>query len=277
MKRKIIIGVLVVVVVAVVVLVLVASNLDKIIKIGVEKGGTLVLGVPTTLQGVTVKVREGTVGLDGLKLGSPEGFSAPSMFELGHAHTTVDLGSLRTDEMVIHEVVIDKPEITLEFAGAKTNWGTVLAKLDSGPKEAEAKKESQKKVRVDRIVFSNGKVRFAGVPGAGSVPVPLPTLEITDLAPAEGGAQTVGGVLADVIRSLNKSLLDVARKSLSPEQLQKLGGAALGAVGSAAGSAADVGAAAGGAAAGAAKDVGSKATGLLRGVLSGGKDKNAGE
>jgi len=145
MKRKIVIAVVVVAVVVVVGLVLVAANLDKIIKIGVEKGGTLVLGVPTTLDRAIVSVREGTVGLEGLVLGSPEGFAEPSMFELAHAHTTVDIGSVRKDELVVHEVVIDGPKITLEFAGGTTNWGTVLAALESPPKDEEAKQKSQKK------------------------------------------------------------------------------------------------------------------------------------
>jgi len=295
MKRKIIIGVVVVAVVVVVGLVLVASNLDKIIKIGVEKGGTLVLGVPTTLEKATVSVREGTIGLDGLVLGSPEGFSEPSMFELGHAHATVDIGSLRKDELVVHEVVIDGPKITLEFAGGTTNWGTVLKGLESAPQDEEAKQKSQKKLRVDRIVFSNGKIRLVGGLLAAPVTVPLPTLEITDLAPADGTAQTVGGVLADVIRSLYKSILGAAKDVLPLEQIEKLGEEAFAAageaaaaakdaagsaasaaketVGGAAASAKDAGAAVGGAAADAAKDVSDKAKGLLRGVLPGKKDE----
>jgi len=284
MKRKIIIGLLVVAVLLVVGVVLLASNLDKIIKLGVEKGGTLVLGVPTTLESVTVKVGEGTVGLDGLKLGNPEGFGEPSMFTLGHAHTTVDLKSVRSDELVVHEIVIDKPQITLEFAGLKkTNWGTVLERLESEPKQEEAKQKSQKKLRVDRIVFSNGEVRIAGVPGVGAVPVKLPKLEITDLAPADGAAQTVGGVLADVIDSLYKSILVAAKDKLPLEQIQALGEEAFAAAGEAAAAAKDAaGEAAGaakdavGGAAGAAKEagaaVGDKAKGLIRGIVPGKKD-----
>ncbi|MCK4283864.1 MAG: hypothetical protein KAX44_06075 [Candidatus Brocadiae bacterium] len=269
MKRKMVIAAVAVAVVVVVGLVLVASNLDKIIKIGVEKGGTLVLGVPTTLEKATVAVREGTVGLDGLVLGSPEGFAEPSMFELAHAHTTVDIGSLRKEELVIHEVIIDGPKITLEFAGGTTNWGTVLERLEREPKDEEAKQKSQKKLRVDRIVFSNGKIRIAGFPVAGSATVPLPTLEITDLAPADGTSQTVGGVLADVIRSLYKSILAAATDVVPTEQIEKLGKEAFAAVGDATATAKEAGEAVGEA----AKDATEKAKGLLRGVLPGLKDE----
>jgi len=292
-KKKLLIAFVVVLVVIVAGGLLVYSNLDKIIKVGVEKGGTMVLGVSTTLEGATVDVPNGTVGLDGLLLGSPEGFSEPGMFKLGHAHTTVDLGSIRKDELIIREVVIDGPEITLEFDGTRTNWGTLLENLESEPKQEEARKKSQKSVRVDRIVFSNGKVRIAGVPAVGGATVPLPRLEITDLAPADGTVQTVGGVLADVVRSLYTSVVGAAGSVLPLEQVQALGqealavagqaaqaateaaGAAASAAKDAAGSAAEAAKDAGAAAAGAAKSAGDKATGLIRGVLPGGKDEPA--
>ncbi len=269
MKRKLLIAGGVVVVLLVVGVIMVASNLDKIIKLGVEKGGTLILGVPTQLDGVTVAVRKGTVGLDELVLGSPEGFSEPSMFELAHAHTTVDIGSLRGDEIVVHEVVIDGPKITLEFAGGTTNWGTVLNRLEGEPKEEEAKQKSQKKIRVERILFSNGKIRIAGIPLAGSATVPLPTLEITDLAPADGTPQTVGNVLADVIRSLYKAILTAAKDVVPTEQIEKLGKEVWSAAGDAGAAAKEAGAAVGEAASGAAKGAAEEAKGLLRGVLPG--------
>ena len=76
---------LVLVVIAVILLVL---NLGKVVKIGVEKGGSLVLDVPVTLDDASVSILKGSAGLDGLKLGSPEGFKAPEMFALGHARLT---------------------------------------------------------------------------------------------------------------------------------------------------------------------------------------------
>ncbi len=267
MKKKILIAVGVVAVLLVVVVILIASNLDRIVKLGVEEGGTLVLGVPTKLEGATVAVRNGTVGLDGLVIGSPEGFEEASMFELGHAHTTVDIGSLRGDEIVVKEVVIDGAEITLEFGEGTTNWGVLLKRLESEPKEEEAKQKSQKKLRIDRILFTNGKIRIAGIPLVGSATVPLPTLEITDLAPADGAPSTVGNVLADVVRSLYGSILTAAKDVVPLEQIEKLAGEA-GAVLRDAGTAVrDAGSKVGDAAGDAAKDIGDKAEGLLRGVF----------
>ena len=265
MKGKIIIAAAVVVVLLLVAVVVATSNLGKIVKFGVEKGGTLVLGVPTQLERATVSVRNGTVGLDGLTIGSPQGFKEPTMFELGRMQATVDIGSLRKEEIVVREVVIDGAKITLEFAGGKTNWGTVLKRLEGEPKDEEAKQESQKKIRIGRIVFSNGEVRIAGIPLAGSATVPLPTLEITDLASADGTPQTVGKVLANVIRSLHKAILAAAGDVLPVERLQTLRQEALSAVN-------DAGEAVREAAAGAAKDAAERAKGVLSGILPGRKE-----
>jgi len=273
MKKKILIVVGTVLVLLVGVVILVATNLDKIVKMGVEEGGTLVLGVPTQLEGATVTVRDGTVGLDGLVIGNPEGFKEPSMFELGHAHTSVDIGSLRSAEIVVREVVIDGAEITLEFGEGTTNWAVLLKRLESEPKDEEVKRKSQKQLRVDRILFTNGKIRIAGIPVAGSATIPLPTLEITDLAPADGTPSTVGNVLADVIRSLYASILTAATDVLPVEQIEKLAEEAGAVLSDAAGAVKDAGSAIEDAAGDAAKDIGDKAGGILDGVFGDKKEK----
>ena len=112
--KKLLKVIVVLVVLAAIVGVVVIINLDRIVKVGVEKGGSLILGVPVRVDNVSVSLTGGSIGLDGLTLGSPEGFSAKEMFKLGHAHVDVDLWSLRTEEMVVHEVVVDGAEITFE-------------------------------------------------------------------------------------------------------------------------------------------------------------------
>ena len=62
------------VVLLVVALVFIAHNMGRIVKVGVERGGSLVLGVSTSLDSASVSLLGGTAGLDGLTLGSPEGF-----------------------------------------------------------------------------------------------------------------------------------------------------------------------------------------------------------
>ncbi len=222
--RKLLLIAAVAVVVLIVVAVVVVLNLGRLIEAGVERGGRLVLGVETELDDASASLLGGSVGLDGLTIGSPEGFEAPAMFELGHAHAKVDLGSLRSDEIVIHEVVVDGAQVTLELAGGKTNWGVLMDRLEREPTREEQKKASQRKLRVERIVFTNGKVKIAGIPVAATAGVPLPGLTITDLRTGEGKAATARTVLAQVVRQLREAVLAAAGDVIPAGEIRKLGG-----------------------------------------------------
>jgi uncharacterized protein involved in outer membrane biogenesis len=307
MKRKILIALLVLVVIAVVAIVLVLANLGRIVRTGVQKGGTAVLGVPVTLDDAAVSVLGGYLGLDGLQIGSPAGFKAQSMFALDHAHVDVKLGSIRSDEIVVNEIVIDGADVTLEFSGRRTNWGTLMAGLESEAKEAPAPAEEKaggKKVTIGRILFTNGKVSIAGIPLAGKASVPLPRLELTDVGKGKdepAGPTDIRKALRDTISALYVAVVKAAGDLLPAEQLRAVADEAVGVLGEAgaaavsnavkaagaAGQAArDTAAAAGGAAKGAAgaargaagaageaaAGAAEKAKGVLKGVLGGGED-----
>jgi len=233
-------------------------NLDRLVKAGVEKGGSLILGVPTGLDSASVSVLGGTVGLDGLTLGSPEGFDAPEMFGLDHAHVSVDLGSLRSEEMVVHEVVIDGAEFTLEFSGTKTNWGALMAQLEKEPTEEQEKRKSERKLRIGRVAFTNGSVSVKGIRVPVSTTFRLPDLEITELGTGDGTAATVRGVLADVIGQLYVAMLGAAEGVVPTEELRKVAGELGSLAEQAGGTLKEAGSA--------VQDVGK---GLLRGVLGG--------
>ncbi len=222
MKRKLLLIVAVVIVVGVAVAALAWANLDRIVKLGIEKGGSLALGVPVRLKGATVSVRDGTVGLDGLTIGSPEGFSAPDMFSLDHASATVEIGSLRSDVIVVKDVTLDGPRVTLEFSGVSTNWGKLMTNL-----KTLKPKESKKKMRIGHLTVTNGEVGLAGTPLAGGAALPLPPVDLHDIGgSSEGSGASVRTVLTDVVAGLYAAIVDAAGKAGPSERLQKLGAAA---------------------------------------------------
>jgi len=222
MSKKMI-WLLAIVVAIVLILVVVLLNLNQLVKTGVEKGGTMVLGVNTTLGSASVSILGGSAALDGLKLGSLEGFKAKQMFSLDHAGTKVEIGSLFGDEIRVHDVVIDGPEITLEFGKGGTNWGTLLDKLKGEPAKEEKEKEKEKpgkRIAIDRISLTNAKIRLAGLLGGEGISVPLPTLEIKDLKTGDGKGMEPREALAKAISDLLKSMLDAVKAALSSEQLK---------------------------------------------------------
>ena len=219
MIRKLVRVIAVLLVLAIVLLVVIALSLDRLLKAGIEKGGTAVLGVPTTVERASVSIPEGTLQLDQFVLGSPEGFEAPEMFRLGHMHVTLDLLSLRGNEIVVKDVIIDGPEVTLEFAGGKTNWGVLSERLKGEPSKEE---KEMKDIRVDRVVFRNAKIKLKGVPLAETRGIPLPNVEVTDLRTADGEGLKARDAIAQVVASLREKMAGALEDTLPAEQLSSL-------------------------------------------------------
>jgi len=225
--RKRVIGIAVAIVVLIAIgVTLVLVNLNSLVKTGVERGGTMVLKVDTSLDTANVSMLGGSADLNGLTIGSPEGFKAEKMFSLDRAGTKVDINSLRSDVIRVKEVVIDGPDLTLEFKGTKTNWSVLLDSLKSD-KPAEEKEEEKgpgKKIAIDYIVIKNGKIRIAGLPGMERLYVPMLKVEIRDIKSADGGGIDTKDAITKVINALFTSVLDSVRQGLSKENLAMLQG-----------------------------------------------------
>jgi len=228
MRKKLLTIGIVVVAVLVIAVIVVALNLNGIVKKAVTTVGPMVLGVPVELEKASVSPLRGKVALEGFALGSPEGFEAPEMFRVGRVSVHASIMSFLSDELVVHEVEIDAPEMTLEVEGTRTNWGALIAQLEKEEEEAaeapaEEAPKAQKKIRVGVIRFTNGKVKITGVPLAGSEGIPLPSLEVTDFGTADAPAVTIATMVKAIVRSLYKAILQAADKIIPADQLKQLG------------------------------------------------------
>jgi len=204
---------------AIAAVIVILLNLNRLVKAGVEKGGSAVLGVPVSLERASVSLLKQSIDLRGLNIGSPEGFSAPQMFQLSRLHASAELSSLRSKEIVIREVVLEGVEVTLERAKGKTNWGVLQERLKKQP--APEQEKEQKRIRIDRIVFTNGRIKVVGIPLVGKTSIPLPGLEIKDLRSAEGKGAMAQQVLAAVVESLYKAVLSAVENVIPTEQIGK--------------------------------------------------------
>src|SRR3982750_240160 len=95
---------LVVVVLLVVAGVAVYLYLDRIVKVAVERQSTNSLNLTTPLDSASLALMGGKVNLKQMDIASPQGFTAPHMFELGKLGVEVDYGQLRQDPVRIHKI-----------------------------------------------------------------------------------------------------------------------------------------------------------------------------
>lgn len=229
MKKWIVRGLVAVVIVSVVIVVAIVLSLDSGIKKGVEFAGPKLAQVDVRLNSVSLSILSGSAKLEGLVVGNPEGYKTPSAISLGLASVSLSPGSLFSDKVVIKSININSPEITYETNLKQSNLGKILANLEAmaGPqdkkKEPSAAAEGGKKLQVDEITLSGGKIHVSITALQGkTLAVPLPTIHITGLG--QGPEGITGAELAKIILTeIEKAAAKASSGSISDLGKQALG------------------------------------------------------
>src|ERR1035438_10430979 len=113
--KIIILGIVIVIVVLVVVgAIVVGSHLGDIVKSGLETVGPKVTQTSLKVDTVSVSLLGGSAGVNGLVLGNPEGYKAPSSISIGKAAVSLSPGSILSDKIVVRSVEVHDAEITFE-------------------------------------------------------------------------------------------------------------------------------------------------------------------
>src|SRR5581483_10914712 len=113
--KKIIVRIgLVMVVLVVVALAVVFFSLDSIVKKGVETMGPEMTKVDVRLGAAKISPIGGSGELNKLFVGNPEGYKTASAIEMGDIKVGVKISSVLSDTIVVNEVNIQGPQITLE-------------------------------------------------------------------------------------------------------------------------------------------------------------------
>jgi hypothetical protein len=202
--------------------------IDPLVKAGVERGASAALKVPVHLNGVSVRF-SGSADLTGFDVGNPPGYAEPRSIAFDRVNASVQPSSLLKDVVHVGEVTLVKPEVTMEFAGTKSNWSALMDNLAAEMPKSEPKEPPKdsgapaKKFIIHKIRIEEAAVKFRSdlIPG-GAKSVTLPTIELHDIGTAEGGA-TMGQVLNTILHSLGDSALKAGQGVVPTELLNSLG------------------------------------------------------
>ncbi len=216
-------GLVVLLIIAAVVVVL---SLDGIVKKGINTVGPKVVKVPLSVEKVHISLLGGSFVLEGLKMGNPPGYDSPCSFTAGKIRVDANLKSLLSNEMIIPLVEVDRPAVTLEFKGMTTNMNEImngLGKSVSQP-QPQPEKKSEKKMRIGLIRITGTTVSVAGLPAVGSVGVPVPTIQVSDLGGSGGQGATPEEVAARTFAAIYEGVAGAVGSVLPTEQLNTLRG-----------------------------------------------------
>ncbi len=144
----------------------------------VERIGPKALGTPVTIESLSINPRKGTIDLRGFRIGIHEGFNRTNTWALANFHAAIDMRSLFSDTVVIHEIRINSPHFTYEQNQATDNISEFIRHIQAfagiGPdepkgnqtEEAEpvAEDGSEKKPRqviIERLVITDMQMHLA--------------------------------------------------------------------------------------------------------------------
>ena len=166
----------------------IAFFLGSIVKAGVNRVGPKLTQTKVELAGAHISPLSGSGTLTGLSVDNPPGWSAGHAFFLGNMHIDMKPFSVFGDHIVINELEIDQAEFNYETKIVSSNINDLLKNIEAstGGASKEAKAGgTPKKFEVKHFKLTNAKVTV-GV-GASSFPLPMPTMEMSDLGTKEGG------------------------------------------------------------------------------------------
>ncbi len=226
MKKIVIRVVLALVCLGVLALVILFFSLNGIVKKGVETVGPRLTGVEVTLGAAEISPFSGSGKLTKIFVGNPEGYKTPSAIAVGSAQVVVKVGSVLSDVIVIDEINVQEPEITLEGSFSGNNLTKILSNVEGAnngqppPKPANAPAEpatpkKQKKFIVKDFVINGGKINLSlnlPVLGGHSATAPLPPIHLTNIGVAEGGVTA-----SELVLTIGKPLVTAVLKAAEAE------------------------------------------------------------
>jgi len=181
--------------------------LGSIVKAGVINFAPRITQTKVELASANISPLSGAGTLTGLAVANPKGWSNSNAFYLGRIHLEVEPMSLFRDHVVIKEIVIEQPEFLYETKIVSSNISDLLKNIEeaTGGGAEPAKKNGQpRKFEVKHFRLVNGKVSL-GV-GPAAIPLPMPPVELNDLATQEGGL-TSNELTVAMMRSVTTGII----------------------------------------------------------------------
>lgn len=204
---------------------IIGASLNAIVKAGIETIGPQILGTPVSLDDVDISLLgeggslQGT--LTGLRIQNPPGFHTPHAVFLPKIRIRVNRDSILTNTVTIQEIVIDRPDVSLEEAlQGKSNLATLHQRIKEysqdgtsepatpPPSPAESP-ETETKVHIQRVLIREGQIHVSvkGLQGQ-SLNLPLPDIQLQNIGKEGGGisfqqaaARLFEAIYQDVIQS----------------------------------------------------------------------------
>lgn len=195
---------------------------------GAAAAGGAITGTKISVGKVGFNPFSGNLTVKQVQIGNPEGYSENNLFAVESIVVDLKMSSLSSDTIVIDNIEIQDPLIRYETQKGKSNFDTVMDRLNGGKKEQPAEKkeasekkaekrqkEAGRKVVIKRFHLAGAKVVAAsGLLNGKGITLPVPELTLTGIGEKSGGVTTLD-VLNEIIRGTGEQSIRAVQGSLT--------------------------------------------------------------
>lgn len=184
----------------------------------VERGGHAALGVRVKVARASVSLLSGELGLEGLEIANPPGFSQRPVLSVGRLRVSVSRRALGQDPLTVDAIEASGVLVQVEAAGGLTNLEALRRNAQAFAASQQGPDPRRVLVRLLRVRGSRASAELP-VPGRPRATVPLKDLELRDVGREHGGLTP-----SQVVQLVARLMEPGARNALRSTDLRRLGG-----------------------------------------------------
>jgi len=204
------------VIIAIVTLGIIALNLDRIVKSGVEIYGPKITKVTVNVDQIHIGLVTASASIKNLVVGNPDGYQAPQAISVGNISVGINPFTILSHKIVVRSINIQLPEITFEGGLGGNNLSKILDNVNStsqagGPvvTNSVGQPKPAKKFEVDDLVISGAKVNGSLKLFGREIAIKnlsLPDIHLTNLGTGPDGI-TASDLTSQVLHALTAAAL----------------------------------------------------------------------
>lgn len=234
-KALVVVGIILVLIAVGVVWIL--GSLDDIVKKQIEVIGTELTGTDVSVSGVNIELSDGSGSITGLTVANPKGYQADHAFKMKLLHLGIDLPSVGKNPLILKELVIDSPAVTMEMnekGGSNLKEISDNVSANTAAADKQASKTQQKtegeplRILIRKLVIKDvGYSIHSKIEKIEDREGTLPTITLNNVGGSKGG--TPGEIGKIVIGELTRRVIKQAaaggiRKAVEDKVDEAVGG-----------------------------------------------------
>lgn len=189
-------------------------TIDGIVKSGIEKHGSQLMGTEVQVEGVSISLFSGSGSISGFSIQNPEGFSDEAAMEIEEMSMQIDVGSLFTDEILVEEITIKSPDLFFEQKGVSANLKVLNDNMMN-----YSESSSEKTMIIEYLLIEDGNIKVStSIDRERNAEASFSSIELEGIG--RDGNNTISDAVRQVIAPILEQAMEEAIKDGVIDQIE---------------------------------------------------------